>query len=257
MTGRDATTPPSERPAGRASRRGGGGGARAGEAGGVGRAGDDDHGGGDDHPAGDHVDVTSTSTSTSSTTTTTLAAEPPGFADMVRSALTDPRFRERHRRPGGVGGGGRHGGDHNTDVAMRPGSNEKLLVAWGAYGAIGPDARLTTEVRRGAGLDGASRPPVRRPGVGAGRRQPRPAQRPRVRRPAGAGNPGEVPGRPPAPRRHGRRRRTPRGRTGPLRCASWRRGPAWRSPAGPPTGRASAVTTPALGWKGRVPGRRP
>jgi D-alanyl-D-alanine carboxypeptidase/D-alanyl-D-alanine-endopeptidase (penicillin-binding protein 4) len=94
-----------------------------------------------------------TSTSTSSTTTTlpvtttTLAPGPAGFADTMRTALADPRFE--HATVGlavWVEGDGMVV-NHNADVALRPGSNEKLLVAWAAYGAIGPDTTLTTEVR--------------------------------------------------------------------------------------------------------------
>ena len=45
--------------------------------------------------------------------------------------------------------------NHNADVPMRPGSNEKLLVAWGAYGVLGPGRTLTTEVRAEGAIDGS------------------------------------------------------------------------------------------------------
>ncbi len=91
--------------------------------------------------------TTSTPTTTTSTTTTTLAAGPPGFADSIRSALSDPRFESATVGLAVWVAGEGMVVNHNADVALRPGSNEKLLVAWGAYGAIGADTMLTTEVR--------------------------------------------------------------------------------------------------------------
>jgi D-alanyl-D-alanine carboxypeptidase/D-alanyl-D-alanine-endopeptidase (penicillin-binding protein 4) len=98
--------------------------------------------------------TSTTSTSTTSTTTTTLAQGPPGFAEEVRSALTDPRFESASVGLAVWVGGAGMVVNHNADVAMRPGSNEKLLVAWGAYGVIGPAATLTTEVRADGEVDG-------------------------------------------------------------------------------------------------------
>ncbi|MDQ3898222.1 MAG: D-alanyl-D-alanine carboxypeptidase/D-alanyl-D-alanine-endopeptidase [Actinomycetota bacterium] len=45
---------------------------------------------------------------------------------------------------------------HNADLALRPGSNEKLLVAWGAYGVIGGDASLHTDLRADGDVDGST-----------------------------------------------------------------------------------------------------
>ena len=103
--------------------------------------------------------TTSTSTSTTTTTTTTLAQlapAPPGFLEAVQAALADPRFEAATVGLAvwveGIG----MVVSHNADVAMRPGSNEKLLVAWGAYGVLGPAVSLTTEVRAAGEVDGAT-----------------------------------------------------------------------------------------------------
>jgi D-alanyl-D-alanine carboxypeptidase/D-alanyl-D-alanine-endopeptidase (penicillin-binding protein 4) len=100
--------------------------------------------------------TTSTSTSTTSTTTTTvaLAPAPAGFVEAIRDALGDPRFESATV---GLSVWIEDAGlvlTHNADMAMRPGSNEKLLVAWGAYGVLGPDATLVTDVRVDGEVDG-------------------------------------------------------------------------------------------------------
>ena len=79
-------------------------------------------------------------------TATTLAQGPPGFVEAVGSALTDPRFEGATVGLAVWVEGAGMVVNHNGDLAMRPGSVEKLLVAWGAYGVIGPSATLTTEV---------------------------------------------------------------------------------------------------------------
>lgn len=98
--------------------------------------------------------ATSTSTSTTSTTTTTLAPGPPGFVEAIGSALADPRFESATVGLAVWVEGAGMVVNHNADLAMRPGSVEKLLVAWGAYGVIGPSATLTTEVRADGEVDG-------------------------------------------------------------------------------------------------------
>ena len=35
----------------------------------------------------------------------------------------------------------------HADSPLRPGSTEKLLVAWGAYEALGPEATFVTDVK--------------------------------------------------------------------------------------------------------------
>ena len=97
---------------------------------------------------------TSTSTTSSTTTTTTLAAGPPGFVESISSALGDPRFENATVGLAVWVAGAGMVVNHNADVAMRPGSVEKLLVAWGAYGVIGPSATLTTEARADGEVDG-------------------------------------------------------------------------------------------------------
>ncbi len=74
----------------------------------------------------------------------------------MQAGLSDPRFE--HATVGlavWVEGSGMVLA-HNADLALRPGSNEKLLVAWGAYGLIGAGASLTTEVRADGERDGAT-----------------------------------------------------------------------------------------------------
>jgi D-alanyl-D-alanine carboxypeptidase/D-alanyl-D-alanine-endopeptidase (penicillin-binding protein 4) len=98
--------------------------------------------------------TSTTSTSTTSITTTTLAPGPPGFVEAISSALTDPRFEGATVGLAVWVAGAGMVVNHNADVAMRPGSNEKLLVAYGAYGVIGPSATLTTEVKADGEVDG-------------------------------------------------------------------------------------------------------
>jgi D-alanyl-D-alanine carboxypeptidase/D-alanyl-D-alanine-endopeptidase (penicillin-binding protein 4) len=98
--------------------------------------------------------TSTTSTSTTSTTTTTLAPGPPGFVEAISSALTDPRFESATVGLAVWVAGAGMVVNHNADVAMRPGSNEKLLVAYGAYGVIGSSATLTTEVKADGEVDG-------------------------------------------------------------------------------------------------------
>lgn len=100
--------------------------------------------------------TTSTSTTSTSTTTTTLAPGPPGLVEQVGAALTDPRFETATIGLSVWVAGAGVVVNHNADVALRPGSNEKLLVAWGAYGVIGPTATLTTEVKADGEVDGGA-----------------------------------------------------------------------------------------------------
>ncbi|HEX2048366.1 MAG TPA: D-alanyl-D-alanine carboxypeptidase/D-alanyl-D-alanine-endopeptidase [Acidimicrobiales bacterium] len=103
---------------------------------------------------------TSTSTTSSSTTTTTTTVPPdpppPGFVEAVRAALADPRFESAMVGLAVWVEGSGMVLTHNADVALRPGSNEKLLVAWGAYGIIGAGATLNTEVRVDGERDGSA-----------------------------------------------------------------------------------------------------
>jgi D-alanyl-D-alanine carboxypeptidase/D-alanyl-D-alanine-endopeptidase (penicillin-binding protein 4) len=93
-----------------------------------------------------------------STTTTTAPPDPPppGFLDVVRAGLADPRFESATVGLAVWMEGSGMVLTHNADMALRPGSNEKLLVAWGAYGVIGAGTRLTTEVRTDGDVDGAT-----------------------------------------------------------------------------------------------------
>jgi D-alanyl-D-alanine carboxypeptidase/D-alanyl-D-alanine-endopeptidase (penicillin-binding protein 4) len=101
--------------------------------------------------------TTSTATSTS-TTTTTVAPDPPppGLVEALRAALTDPRFESATIGLAVWVEGSGMVLTHNADLALRPGSNEKLLVAWGAYGIIGGGTTLTTEVRADGEMDGST-----------------------------------------------------------------------------------------------------
>jgi D-alanyl-D-alanine carboxypeptidase/D-alanyl-D-alanine-endopeptidase (penicillin-binding protein 4) len=104
---------------------------------------------------------TSTSTSTTSTSTSTstsvaLAPAPPGFVDAVQAALGDPRFESATVGLAVWMEGSGMVLAQQADTALRPGSNEKLLVAWGAYGVIGPGASLVTDVRGDGELDGST-----------------------------------------------------------------------------------------------------
>ena len=75
--------------------------------------------------------------------------------EALRAGLADPRFESATVGLAVWVEGSGMVLAHNADVALRPGSNEKLLVAWGAYGAIGPGASLTTEVRADGEVDGS------------------------------------------------------------------------------------------------------
>jgi D-alanyl-D-alanine carboxypeptidase/D-alanyl-D-alanine-endopeptidase (penicillin-binding protein 4) len=108
--------------------------------------------------------TTSTSTSTSTTTTTTTttsttttvppAPPPPGLVDLVIAKLQHPRLAATAMGLSlWVDGVGEVVAD-NADQPLRPGSTEKLLVAAGALSQIGPDARLTTDVRSAGRQEG-------------------------------------------------------------------------------------------------------
>ena len=116
------------------------------------------------------VAPTSTSTTTepaatttaapASTTTTTitvaLAPAPAGFVESIRDALGDPRFESATV---GLSVWIEDAGlvfRHNADAPLKPGSNEKLLVAWGAYGVLGPATTLVTDVRVDGDIDGST-----------------------------------------------------------------------------------------------------
>ncbi|HEV2758540.1 MAG TPA: D-alanyl-D-alanine carboxypeptidase/D-alanyl-D-alanine-endopeptidase [Acidimicrobiales bacterium] len=101
--------------------------------------------------------TTTTTTEPPPTTTTTAPAPaPPGFVEAVHGALADPRFESAT-----VGlsvwmdGSGMVVSQH-ADTALRPGSTEKLLVAWGAYGTLGPTASFVTDVRADGAVDGST-----------------------------------------------------------------------------------------------------
>ena len=106
--------------------------------------------------------TTSTSTSTTSTSTTTttttvaLDPPPPGFVESVQAALTDPRFESATVGLAVWVEGSGMVVTNKADEALRPGSNEKLLVAWGAYGVLGPTASLVTDVTVDGELDGGT-----------------------------------------------------------------------------------------------------
>jgi D-alanyl-D-alanine carboxypeptidase/D-alanyl-D-alanine-endopeptidase (penicillin-binding protein 4) len=100
--------------------------------------------------------ATSTTTSTTTTTTVALAPAPAGFVEALQGALADARFESAT-----VGLSVWIEGDgvvfrHNADAALKPGSNEKLLVAWGAYGVLGPETTLVTDVRVDGEVDGST-----------------------------------------------------------------------------------------------------
>ncbi len=101
--------------------------------------------------------TTSTSTTTTepppTTTTTAPAPAPTGFVESVLGALADPRFESATVGLSvWVEGSGVVLGQH-ADTNLRPGSNEKLLVAWGALGQLGPAATFVTDVRVDGALD--------------------------------------------------------------------------------------------------------
>lgn len=92
----------------------------------------------------------------STTTTSTTSPPPPGFIDAVQRALHDPRFENATVGLAVSVEGSGVVLDQDADTAMHPGSNEKLLVAWGAYELIGAPTVLTTDVRAGGALDGGT-----------------------------------------------------------------------------------------------------
>jgi len=93
------------------------------------------------------VAPTTTTTTTEPPPTTTVAPAPPGFVEAVQAALGDARFGNAIVGVAvSVEGSGTVLTQH-ADAELRPGSNEKLLVAWGAYGALGPASTLATDVR--------------------------------------------------------------------------------------------------------------
>ena len=101
--------------------------------------------------------TTTTTTKPPPTTTTTAPAPAPaGFVEAVQGALADPRFESAT-----VGlsvwmeGSGMVVSQH-ADTPLRPGSTEKLLVAWGAYGVLGRAASFVTDVRADGAVDGST-----------------------------------------------------------------------------------------------------
>ena len=99
---------------------------------------------------------TSTTSTTTATTTTALAAGPAGFVEAVQAALADPRFEAATVGLSVWVEGLGTVVSHNADLALRPGSNEKLLVAWGAYSVLGATGRLLTEVRTTGPVEGTT-----------------------------------------------------------------------------------------------------
>ena len=106
--------------------------------------------------------TTSSSTTTTTTepppttTTTAPAPAPAGFVEAVTAALGDPRFESATVGLSvWVEGSGMVLGQH-ADTNLRPGSNEKLLVAWGALGQLGPATTFVTDVRVDGELDGSA-----------------------------------------------------------------------------------------------------
>ena len=97
-----------------------------------------------------------TTTSTSTTTTTSTVLAPAGFLDAVRAGLADPRFEQATVGLAVWVEGSGMVLTHNADLALRPGSTEKLLVAWGAYGVIGAGTSLVTDVRADGEVDGTT-----------------------------------------------------------------------------------------------------
>lgn len=85
---------------------------------------------------------------------TTVAPAPPGLVDAVRSRLNDPRFAGTTVGVSvWVDGIGEVVGS-NAELALRPGSNEKLLVGVAALEVLGADSPYTTEVRTTAPQEG-------------------------------------------------------------------------------------------------------
>jgi len=102
--------------------------------------------------------TTSSSSTTTIPTTTTIppAPAPPGFVESVRTALADPRFETATVGLSVWVEGSGTVLTQQADTDLRPGSNEKLLVAWGAYGALGPAATFVTDVRVDGGVEGST-----------------------------------------------------------------------------------------------------
>ncbi|MGI8810516.1 MAG: D-alanyl-D-alanine carboxypeptidase/D-alanyl-D-alanine endopeptidase [Acidimicrobiales bacterium] len=108
-----------------------------------------------------------TTTTVAPTTTTTteppadhptvaIAPAPTGFVEAVQAALGDARFESATVGLAVWIEGSGMVLSQNADIALRPGSNEKLLVAWGAYAALGPAASLVTDVRVDGEVDGGT-----------------------------------------------------------------------------------------------------
>ena len=92
---------------------------------------------------------------TTTTTTTTIAPVPVGFLAAVQARLGDPRFAGTTLGLSVWVDGIGEALAVNADAPLRPGSNEKLLVATAALAAIGPEATYTTDVRTAGARDGA------------------------------------------------------------------------------------------------------
>lgn len=103
--------------------------------------------------------IPATTTTEPPSTTTTVeppAPAPAGFVEAVQVALGDPRFEGATVGAAvWIEGSGMVVAQH-ADTALRPGSTEKLLVAWGAYAALGPAATLVTDVRADGEVDGST-----------------------------------------------------------------------------------------------------
>jgi D-alanyl-D-alanine carboxypeptidase/D-alanyl-D-alanine-endopeptidase (penicillin-binding protein 4) len=104
--------------------------------------------------------ITSSTTSTTepppTTTTTAPAPAPAGFVEAVQGALSDPRFESATVGLAVWMEGSGFVVSQHADSPLRPGSTEKLLVAWGAYGALGPEATFVTDVRADGEVDGST-----------------------------------------------------------------------------------------------------
>lgn len=89
---------------------------------------------------------------------TPVLPEPPpaGLVEAVRAGLGDPRFESATVGLAVWVEGSGMVLTHNADVALRPGSNEKLLVAWGAYGVLGAGTTLETHVRADGDIHGST-----------------------------------------------------------------------------------------------------
>jgi D-alanyl-D-alanine carboxypeptidase/D-alanyl-D-alanine-endopeptidase (penicillin-binding protein 4) len=85
---------------------------------------------------------------------TTVAPAPPGLVDAVRSRLNDPRFAGTTVGVSVWVDGVGEVVASNADVALRPGSNEKLLVGVAALELLGADSTYKTEVRTAAAQEG-------------------------------------------------------------------------------------------------------